>query len=684
MRVRPMNPVQQAALDYIGAGLQPVPVYPHSKKPVGDSWQNLRVTPADVPKLFAPDGNIGLLLGDAGNGLIDIDLDCLEAAALAVSFLPATGFKSGRQSNPRSHFWYRGLPVPLHKKFEFQGACLLELRSIGQTVAAPSLHEGTSEQIIWHESEGDLPVVANEEISRAVRELAAAALLVRNYPQAGSRHGFALALSGFLLRQGWKAQRVDHFVTAIAQAAGDEEIEDRRKAVETTAERLENGETALGGTRLTEIVGREVFEKACEWLGFERNRFDVLPTVEAANVPNARIPDWPYDCLEGDYIAELTYQLYNGTAIPAQFLREQAALVLGAALDGKVGFPAHRGLSTRRYLCLLSERAQSCKGESWKRIGGLSPEGAALQSVIDSAGLAVLDGSGIGSGQYLAHELEQNSRAIVRWDELSHLLAVSGQQGSTLLSALKTLYESTSHWTGSFTNRKHGTDDARLSVLWHSTRATFDDGLSTRRGIGDGLLSRFTLCYCDKTAVVPVWDERDFASEKQTALQIADCIPQKFLQLSIDADAQSRMVEYARSLLSPDHLYPDHVRRLVEQMKVDCLLRCVFSGATTISLETMDRSILWAEHQLKLRIALWPPDAGDRVAAMTQVLLNRLRKGSASANDLRRAANVDRTGTHEIFARCLSALKKSGVLIALGRNKKGNDIYGLEESEAQA
>jgi len=96
----------------------------------------------------------------------------------------------------------------------------------------------------------------------------------------------------------------------------------------------------------------------------------------------------------------------------------------------------------------------------------------------------------------------------------------------------------------------------------------------------------------------------------------------------------------------------------------------------------VERSIAWGEHQLKLRLAFWPPDATDRTEAMTKALLTRLKKGSASANDLRRFANVDRDGSHETFSRAMTALKRSGALIVLGKNRKGKEVFGLDASDS--
>jgi hypothetical protein len=170
--------------------------------------------------------------------------------------------------------------------------------------------------------------------------------------------------------------------------------------------------------------------------------------------------------------------------------------------------------------------------------------------------------------------------------------------------------------------------------------------------------------------------------ERKIVERITELIPKNFVQLGFDDAANARMTDFARSLLSHDHPNLDHVRRLLELVKTDALIRCVFSGGSTISREMMDRSILWGQHQLSLRLALWPSDAGNRVEAITQILLRRLRKGSASAADLRNAANVSRDGSHENFSRALSALKRSGALVVLGKNRKNQEIYGLDEERS--
>ena len=691
-----MNVIAQAARDYIGAGAAPIRVPLRSKSPDDrNGWQNERWTVTDVSEQFPKDSNIGLLVGKASNGWVDVDLDCPAAIALAPAFLPSTPFIHGRASAPRSHWWYIADPVPKSTEFrdsesisgEFHGTKVLELRaSAGQTIVPPSIHP-SGEQLIWEattEVEGAAPAkVAGDELTCAVRTLGAAIIAQRHYPATGDRHGYALALAGFLLRQpGWDAARVSHFVQAVASAAGDDESKDRLSAVETTAERLASGETATGGGELRKIVGNAVFDAFCTALGlsYTKDTRGSLPLIEAATVADEVLEDWPAMALQGDYIADLTDLLTDGTPIPKPFVREGIIVGLGALCDQILSYPLHHDLTVRRYMALVSENAQAGKGASTKRT--LGPNGV-LRFFLDTASVKVLNGSCIGSGQFLAKKLEESPRLIVIWDEASGLFQQTGQLSSTLLSALKSLYEDRSHWSGSFTNRQHGTDDAGLSVVLQSTRKTFVQGFATRGGISDGLLSRFIFSYASAWPVFPEWTPRDYAREQALTEKIIALIPKTPTAPGIDDQARKRLADFVHEVNGSGRPHPDHTPRLLEHTKVDVLMRCIFSGSKVITLEMVERAVAWARHQLKLRLAFWPPDAQDQVTVMTQTLLRRLQKGSASDRDLRTAANVQREGNHELFARAKSALLRSGELIVVGKNRKGQPVYALESDDAE-
>ena len=129
----------EAAKVYLGLGLGPIPIPHGQKSPVLQGWPSLRLTETDLPRYFTNGENIGLLLGEASNGLMDTDLDCPEAVAVAEYILPTT-LMSGREKSPRSHYWYLTTPLPKYRKFtEINGETILEIRGAGhQTVVPPS------------------------------------------------------------------------------------------------------------------------------------------------------------------------------------------------------------------------------------------------------------------------------------------------------------------------------------------------------------------------------------------------------------------------------------------------------------------------------------------------------------------------------------------------------------------
>ena len=273
------------AREYIERGWAIIPI-PHGRKtPVIKDWPKLLITEASAHEFFnGQPQNIGVILGAPSGNLIDIDLDCTEAVTLAPHFLPDTSAIFGRASKVRSHYLYRS-EIQQAKYKAPDGKMLLELRSDGgQTIFPGSLHSG--EAVEWA-SEGPPSSVAPEHITQAVGRLAACSLLTRLW-NTGSRHDLALAVAGGLARAGWIRDDAIKFIVCAAEAAGDDETEDREQAVSDTFEKFDTG-NVKGWPSVAAIIGDVAVQRIREFLGTtarEGNPSEDVPIIQA----NDRLP----------------------------------------------------------------------------------------------------------------------------------------------------------------------------------------------------------------------------------------------------------------------------------------------------------------------------------------------------------------------------------------------------------
>jgi len=171
-----MNARDQAQR-FVSRGWVPIPIPPRAKAPRLAGWQ--RVTRENALDNFrGAAANVGVLLGEPSQWLVDIDLDCAEARELAPLLLPATS-TFGRSGSRRSHWLYVAEGAET-EKFVVRTETILELRSTGcQTVFPPSVHV-SGEAIEYDQADAQpLPIAAGDLRTHAAR-LAAAALMMRN------------------------------------------------------------------------------------------------------------------------------------------------------------------------------------------------------------------------------------------------------------------------------------------------------------------------------------------------------------------------------------------------------------------------------------------------------------------------------------------------------------------------
>jgi hypothetical protein len=250
------------------------------------------------------------------------------------------------------------------EKFSFKTESLVEIRSTGQqTIVPPSRHPDGDQ--LRSESKGRAAKVSKEDLRQAVRRLAAATLLVRNYPSKGSRNDFVLALAGMLQRANWEEIEIGEFIGTIARAAHDEEWASRKAAARSTRKRMENGGSATGRPRLSKLIRRNVVDQVCEWLGIS----DFSPLVTK---PDSRAVDWPKPLSEAAYrgpVGEIVNTIEPETEADPAAILVQLLVAFGNSVGIGLYFFADGARQRTNIFCLVvGQTSKARKGTALKHV----------------------------------------------------------------------------------------------------------------------------------------------------------------------------------------------------------------------------------------------------------------------------------------------------------------------------
>src|SRR5215208_4651214 len=253
-----------------------------TKKPVDEEWQQQQVPLEDLQEWVRQGGDVGWQCGEVSGWMSVVDLDCAEARRLASRFLPET-LQGAKGKESPSQYFYRSAELGYKKFSELGGPGeLISLKASNngrghQVAVAPSVHrEKGPYHFIGGYNPAAIAVVGKEELRHLVGMLATAALIARLLPPSkdeggGGRHDLALALAGYMTRNGADAGDVEKMLTAAWGLcnAPHQAIEDVRRSVRDTASRLSRNEPATGGRRLGELIP-QMPEKIADFLDWER------------------------------------------------------------------------------------------------------------------------------------------------------------------------------------------------------------------------------------------------------------------------------------------------------------------------------------------------------------------------------------------------------------------------------
>jgi hypothetical protein len=350
-----MKPLE-AAQSWVARGFFPIPIPFREKGPKLEGWHSLRLGKDDVSRYFnGAAQNIGVLLGDP-YGATDIDLDCTEAIVIANELLPETAMIFGRQSKPRSHYFYRCDPPIRSKRLldPINKGCIVELRcqksdgSQGlQTVVPPSTHpEG--EQIRFEPGCDGYPANVDANVLQlAVARVAAASLLIRHWPgEKSGRNQAFIALAGSLARAGWQLDDAVTFHRAIYRGlwGANANFDAARAEVAATFEKYGGGHETTGKRTLSDLMVKRAVIAAFSWLGVSMQvppRDEDAPPKKQSAQPRIIAP----------VSTDLESLMDDDTVRPAEVLIEglvpKTGLVLlgGRPKDGKSYFATQIALS---------------------------------------------------------------------------------------------------------------------------------------------------------------------------------------------------------------------------------------------------------------------------------------------------------------------------------------------------
>jgi putative DNA primase/helicase len=250
---------------YRANGWHTLVLKPSDKRPVGDEWQ--KRPPAEVAD-FKLNSNIGIALGKLSGGLVDVDFDWPEAAAVAhETFKECPGF--GRASNKFSHRLVFCTDLPeqrpsrtfkLGKEAEALvtgRTMVVEMRANGQTMFPPSIHP-SGELVSWEPGQMTFAEFTRAKLVKLCGLTAFLAVVVRYYPrETGARDEVCLALAGSLVAAGYMDDEIGRYVELVARLAEDDEWAKRngeRKAA-NTREKIVHDEPAMRLNRLCDLLG---------------------------------------------------------------------------------------------------------------------------------------------------------------------------------------------------------------------------------------------------------------------------------------------------------------------------------------------------------------------------------------------------------------------------------------------
>jgi hypothetical protein len=375
-----------------------------------------------------------------------------------------------------------------------------------------------------------------------VARLAAAALIARHWPAKGSRSYAALALAGTLLRAGWGDIEAGEFVAGVAQAANDEEWAQRKLVARTTRKRIDKEQAATGRPRLSELLGAEVVDLACEWLGISSTRDRPAFLSEAKSVWPRPLAEEAFHGPVGDVLRGIGPHTEADPAALLIHLLTGFGNVIGRSAHFRVGAALHY---TNLFCVLVGKTAKARKGTAWAEIFRL------LQEIDPDWARRRIPSGGLSSGEGLIWEVRDaierqkkikkggrrdnveivvedegkaDKRLLVMEAEFASPLRMIRREGNVLSAVIRSAWDRGDLATLTKNSPARATG-AHISIIGHVTRDELLRELTVTEG-SNGFANRF-LWFCARRSRLLPFGGR-VAEETQKSLANRLCLAMAF------------------------------------------------------------------------------------------------------------------------------------------------------------
>lgn len=330
--------IRESYHQFIALGLRPVLLHTGTKAPCGDEWQK-----RPIPHVTDFNGyhNIGIITGEPGNNICDVDIDDLEMVKVLPHFLPPTPFKFGRyygeEKQVLAHWLYRvNDPGKNIKVDRPTGKGAVEVRTNGGQTMAPTStiidHKRgyIVDSVRWAGGKTDVPKEPIPETTRDYLNLCVRVAMCSHfaieYFKSGKYHDDMLYWCGFLIAAGVPDDLVEKSVLYIMDKTGQTDIDNRMDSLKTTRQRHSEGENVAG---IGYLYNSDRWSKPlCKWLSQTmkvggKDLEDPRPLVK---IISSREPQWLDHTLTAMVQTQKFYQM-SGQACIVTKVENKATII---------------------------------------------------------------------------------------------------------------------------------------------------------------------------------------------------------------------------------------------------------------------------------------------------------------------------------------------------------------------